>query len=437
MLGFKGKPNWAKIWVAPTPLKHGGFKMHIRASEEDGEPNKTGLDLFSLLSDELLVRILTKIPSNNQNPCSLVCKRWLKIHGQLVSHIKIHDWAFIESGRLISRFPNLTDVDLVPACIKTPRNSGILITHDLIKTHLSSESTERFIRREDQISAESLDRGLEILSQGCPNLRKLSLIDIQRSFEDSGRSFSTIDSKLSEQNQSAIDTGLSKIASHCSMLQELELHQCSDWSLRAISACRNLQILRLIGFIDGFYDSAISDIGLTILAHGCKRLVRLELSGCEGSYDGICAIGKCCFMLEELTICDHKMDEGWIAGLSFCSNLKTLRLVGCKRIDPNPGPTEHLGFCSALETLQLQHCNVRDKQSMSALFHVCGAVRELVFQDCWGLDNEAFALSSSCSLHHGLQDQYVGASKDKSCQERNKKDKYCLFNKTFEVTNNL
>nr|POE76999.1 f-box protein [Quercus suber] len=66
----------------------------------------------------------------------------------------------------------------------------------------------------------------------------------------------------------------------------------------------------LISFVDGFFRSVVSDIRLTILAQGCRRLVRLELCGCEGSYDGIKAIGQCCQMLEELTLSDHKMDGG-------------------------------------------------------------------------------------------------------------------------------
>lgn len=71
----------------------------------------------------------------------------------------------------------------------------------------------------------------------------------------------------------------------------------------------------------GFYESVVSDIGLTILAQGCKRLVRLELVGCEGSFDGVKAIGQCCVMLEELVIVDHRMDDGWLVGVSYCENL--------------------------------------------------------------------------------------------------------------------
>jgi F-box and leucine-rich repeat protein 2/20 len=158
-----------------------------------------------------------------------------------------------------------------------------------------------------------------------------------------------------------------------------------------------LQILRLVGSVEGLYGGpGVTDIGLTILAHGCKRLVELELSGCEGSYDGISAIGQCCVMLEELIISDHKMDNGWIAGLAFCGNLKTLRLHGCKRIDADPGPEEHLGSCPAIESVQLQRCQIRDKRSLHALFMACESAREIVFQNCWGLDDELFASAAIC-----------------------------------------
>lgn len=217
----------------------------------------------------------------------------------------------------------------------------------------------------------SVNRGLRVLATGCPNLRRLVLIN------PGGE-------------------GLSCIAEMCPTLQELELHSCTDMSLNGISGCENLQILKLVGRVDGFYRSVISDIGLTILAQGCKRLLKLELVGCEGSYDGIKAIGQCCQMLEELTLCDHRLDGGWLSALAYCANLKTLRLQSCRNIDLSPGADVHLGVCPTLEELYLQQCLMRDKQSVRALFLVCEAVREVSFVDCWGLDNESFSSSSVC-----------------------------------------
>ncbi|XP_043717448.1 F-box protein At5g51370-like [Telopea speciosissima] len=381
--------NWPSFLFKDKAHKHVVIKMQLDSLSKTPSPlppdhkvsaeweKKAALvssktDLTTLLSDELLLRVFSKLPDSQRNPNSLVCKRWLHLQGRLVHSVKLLDWDFLFSGRLLLRFPNLTDVDLVAACIDSPRSSGILLTHKFLSVHLDSDfSPCEFVPEKNLLPPASIDGGLRVIAQGCPNLRKLVL-------------------------NAATESGLSSVAEECPTLQELELHRCTDVLLRGISACKNLQILKLIGTVDGFYSSVVSDIGLTFLANGCKRLVKLELSGCEGSYDGIKAIGQCCHMLEELTLCDHRMDGGWMAALSFCGNLKTLKLQSCKRIDLTPGPDEHLGSLRTLERLQLQRCQLRDQQSMKSLMLICEAVREMVFQDCWGLDNEMFSFASHC-----------------------------------------
>lgn len=289
--------------------------------------------------------------------------------------LKVLDWDFIESGRLIARFPNLTHVDLINGCVVTPHNSCIWLNHRFLSMNINSEVygfvPNWRICEENLLPVEVVDRGLKALASSCPNLRKLIVIG-------------------------ASELGLLSVAEECPTLQELELHKCNDNVLRGIAACENLQILKLVGKVDGLYTSLVSDIGLTILAQGCKRLVKLQLTGCEGSFDGIKAIGQCCQMLEEFTLCDHRMDDGWLAALSYCENLKTLRFISCKKIDLNPGPDEYLGSCPALEKLHVQKCQFRDKNSVRALFKVCQAVREIVIQDCWGLDNDMFSSASVC-----------------------------------------
>ncbi|KAH7519639.1 hypothetical protein FEM48_Zijuj08G0058400 [Ziziphus jujuba var. spinosa] len=337
-------------------------------------PSTPKPDLVSLLSDELLLVILSKLPLSQYVHNSLVCKRWLYLHGRLVRSLKILDWGFLDSGRVFDRFPNLTEVDLVHACIRSPRNSGILVTRKMLSIHIDSLFTSRgFIEEGDVLRPSVVDDGLKLLAEWYPNMRRIVAIG-------------------------ASENGLLSVARDCQTLQELELHCCGDMVLKGISACRNLQIVKLIGCVDGFYSSVISDIGLTILAQGCGRLVKLELSGCEGSYDGMKAIGQCCQMLEELTLCDHRMDGGWLAALSYCGNLKTLRFRSCKSIDSSPGPDEHLGSCPTIEELHLQQCQVRDQQGMRALFLVCEAVREIVLQDCWGLADDIFSIGIVCRV---------------------------------------
>jgi F-box/leucine-rich repeat protein 2/20 len=65
--------------------------------------------------------------------------------------------------------------------------------------------------------------------------------------------------------------------------------------------------VKLFGWVDGFYGLVISDIRLTILAQGCRWLVWLELCSCEGSYEGIKAIGSAARCSRK----DHRMDAEW------------------------------------------------------------------------------------------------------------------------------
>ncbi|KDP22436.1 hypothetical protein JCGZ_26267 [Jatropha curcas] len=385
----KRSPSWSDLWLKNTkPLKHVVFAMQLQSLSGPPTPTKDSktkaenlirnfakIDRTLLLSDELLLKILSKLPDSQRNPNFLVCKRWLNLQGRLVRSLKVLDWEFIESGRLIARFPNLTHVDLINGCIITPHNSSIWLNHCILYMHINSEISGFFpswrICEENLLPVEIVDRGLKALASACPNLRKLVVVG-------------------------ASELGLLSVAEECLTLQDLELHKCNDNVLRGIAACENLQILKLVGNVNGLYTSLVSDIGLTILAQGCKRLVKLELSGCEGSFDGVKAIGQCCQMLEELTLCDHRMDDGWLGALSYCENLKTLRFLSCKKIDISPGPDEYLGSCPALERLLLQKCQLRDKKSIRAMFKVCQAVREIVVQDCWGLDNNIFSSASVC-----------------------------------------
>lgn len=216
-----------------------------------------------------------------------------------------------------------------------------------------------------------IDAGLRVLGRGSCDLLRLAVIN-------------------------ATELGLRGLAEHCSDLQEIELHKCNDNILRGIAAFESLRVLRLVGSVGGLYTSSVSDIGLTILAQGCKKLVKLELSGCEGSFDGIKAIGQCCEVLEELTVCDHRMDDGgWIAGLSYFGSLKRLRVLSCGKIDPCPGPEKMLRSCPALESLEIERSCLSDKEGVRALFKVCDGVKKVCIRDCRGLDGDSFSLAKA------------------------------------------
>ncbi|KAJ0267327.1 F-box protein [Hirschfeldia incana] len=319
------------------------------------------------LPDSLLLKILHKLPQSQNDAVSLVCKRWLNLNGRRTRTIKLLDLDFLLSGKLLSRFPKLTTVDLSNACIYPSRNSAILLSHRSISFRVSSN---RDFVEANLLNSDTVDRGLRVLGRGSCDLLILVVTN-------------------------ATEMGLLGLAEQCSDLQELELHKCNDNLLRGIAACENLRVLRLVGSVDGLYTSSVSDIGLTILAQGCKRLVKLELGGCEGGFDGVRAIGQCCELLEELSVCDHKMDGGWIGALSCFESLKTLRISSCRKMDGSPGPEELLGSCPALESLLLERCCLSDKEGVGALFKVCDGATTVRIQDCWGLDDDSFSLAKA------------------------------------------
>ncbi|XP_042412417.1 F-box protein At5g07670-like isoform X1 [Zingiber officinale] len=369
-------------FAADKTVKHAVPEMQLDGQISTLKPPQVGdaPDPTEILSDEILLRVLAALPDSVRLSVSLVCRRWLRLAGRLRRSLTVLDWSFLHRRRLPLRFPNLDDLDLVPASFATPSDAdaGVVLSKGAVSFSVDAGADPpvgecRFLE------PDVIDRGLVIVASDCPGLRKLSLVAL------------------------ASEVGVRAVAEACDILQELELHRCSDLALRPISAFKNLQILRIVGAVEGFYSGpGVADIGLTMLAHGCKRLVKLELAGCEGSYDGISAVGQCCEMLEELTISNHRMDAGWIAALSFCENLKKLRLQSCRRIDADPGPLEHLGRCPSIQTLQMEQCQLRDKRSLEALFRVCEAVREVMFENCWGLDDDMFSLSSICRYVRSL-----------------------------------
>ncbi|KAG0503005.1 hypothetical protein HPP92_003077 [Vanilla planifolia] len=365
-----------KMHLTDPSLRLDPTKLRSR-SPSPPLPANFGHDCTALLSDELLLSILSSLPEWYRAQLGLVCKRWLRLVDRLRSSITLLDWYFLAgpSRRLMVRFHDLAEIDLVPAAFVSRHSFfPVILTRSSYSLRMDALSAHGPFEL-PFLDSDAIDRGLEVLARDYPGLRKLCTIAAVES-----------------------EVGLVAVALECPNLQELDLHCCSDTSLRAISAFGNLQILRLVASLNGIYDGpGVSDIGLTILAHGCKRLVKLELGGCEASFDGISAIGSCCLMLEELTIWDdRRMEGGWFAALPYCANLKTLRLLSCRKIDGLLEPLEDLGSCPAIERFQLHHCHFRDKTSLKALFIMCESIKEIDFLYCWGLDNDMFSMAIIC-----------------------------------------
>lgn len=49
-----------------------------------------------------------------------------------------------------------------------------------------------------------------------------------------------------------------------------------------------------------------------------------------------------------------------------------------------------------LQELHLERCHLRNMKSTKSLFLVCGNVRDIVLRNCWGFQDDLFALASLC-----------------------------------------
>ncbi|CAI7773023.1 unnamed protein product [Closterium sp. NIES-54] len=291
----------------------------------------------------------------------------------------------LESGRLAERFPNLTELDLSPAWCNSSDpevfgSAAVYMTRGSCTMRLDPDVVNPFEpdhRLEEQSpSPDSFDRGLRELVQSYPNLQRLCLVDVFRAKKGSynadkdasgflGHSHyraepvgdsngADFNGARAQKNGTVIldniiaararydddytdrDTeGLDIIAEGCSILQELELRQCTDDSLQSVSGCKNLQVVRLVGAVPGFYHATFSDRGLRTLARGCKRIVELSLKGCEVGRAGLFVVARECPMLSDLTLSGRYFRPDWLGALCFCPNLQTLRLENFHQSEPD------------------------------------------------------------------------------------------------------
>ena len=151
------------------------------------------MDLTLRLSDELLLWIFCIVQPNYASPYpyyALVCKRWLNLNGRLRTSIKLLDWTFLENGCMESRFPNLTDIDLTPACLSTMDinhdfcNILLALGPNSLSIHLEpsafdSPSIARYIKKKKILSSR-FGEGLKLRAKTFPELQRLRVMDVRK-----------------------------------------------------------------------------------------------------------------------------------------------------------------------------------------------------------------------------------------------------------------
>ena len=334
------------------------------------------------LGDDDIRRIFRLLPNpSDLKACSLVCRRWLRLYGNYKTEVRLLDWMMLESGRLMERFPALESIDLCPAWSNSSDpelfgSTAVHMTRGDFTMRLDPDLGNPFGQAhgvdEQSPSPERFDSGLRELVTAYPMLRCLRLVDVFR-VKASDLSLDTLQAdsylpysfyclqnpnaerdvlqpggnslgetkeqramrlRYAEDYTDSGPQGLAIVASNCEMLQELEVRQCTDDTLKALEACSNLQVVKLVGAIPGFYFATFTDRGLRSLAHKCPRIVELSLAGCSVGRDGLQAVAMGCPMLLELTLCGRSFRPDWLSALSACLSLQTLKLENFQQQSP-------------------------------------------------------------------------------------------------------
>ena len=203
------------------------------------------------------------------------------------------------------------------------------------------------------------------------------------------------------------DVSLWAIARHCVNLKSLVLsgcHQISHVGLRSLSL-RLLEVTEL----DMSHCKSLDDLTMTVIASGCWHLERLKLRGCLGITDtGVGKVAKASERLQYLDMngCtavgefgDHALKE---IG-AFCSQLKTLDLGGCKRVEDG-GLRAVAQGCPELEELMLAGCEGITGRGFQALFKYGRSLKTLHLMGSKHIADRDLEPLHTSPLRHTLTD---------------------------------
>ncbi|KAK4755447.1 hypothetical protein SAY87_009204 [Trapa incisa] len=191
-------------------------------------------------------------------------------------------------------------------------------------------------------NAERLDLTL------CPRVTDASLVAISSS--PCGSSLRSIDLSRSRFFSAG---GLSRLASECVNLTEIDLSNATDLrdpGAAALAGARNLERLWLGRC------KLITDMGIGCIAVGCQRLKLLNLKWCLGIGDlGVGLVAVKCSELRTLDVSYLQISNKCLPSILKLPYLEDLVLEGCFGIDDDSLSTLKHG-CKSLKALDISSC---------------------------------------------------------------------------------
>ncbi|XP_027188211.1 F-box/LRR-repeat protein 3 isoform X2 [Cicer arietinum] len=387
--------------------------------------------LFSLLTEDLLIRILQKLDSDRKS-WRLVCKDFNRVESLTRKNIRILRVEFLIG--LLQKYCNIEMLDF-SMCPRIDDGAvSILLSH-------GSASWTRGVRKLVLSRTTGLGYfGLEKLVRACP---LLEAVDVSHCWTYGDREADALSCAvgLRELNMDKClgvsDIGLAKIAIRCSKLERLSLKWClevSDMgidllskkcldlkfldvsylkitseSLRSIASLLKLEVFIMVGCY------LVDDVGLRFLEKGCpllkelsaplinglknlKQLSIIRIEGVRVSDFILEIIGTNCKSLVELGLskCIGVTNIG-IMQLVFGSvNLKTLDLTCCRFIT-DAAISTIANSCPNLTCLKLESCDMVTEIGLYQLGSSCLLLEELDLTDCSGINDIALKYLSRCS----------------------------------------
>ncbi|KAF3836290.1 hypothetical protein F7725_028848 [Dissostichus mawsoni] len=336
--------------------------------------------LVDLLPDLTFLQIFSHLPTNQLCRCARVCRRWYNLawDPRLWSTVRLTG-ELLHADRAIRVLTHRL-------CQDTP---NVCLTLETVVVNGCKRLT---------------DRGLHVVAQCCPELRRLEVAGCYNISNDAVFEVTCISLTQEASLQlsplhgqqisihyldmtdcfSLEDEGLRTIASHCPRLTHLYLRRCirlTDEALRhlalhcpsikelSLSDCRLVgdfglrEVARLEGclrYLSVAHCTRITDVGMRYVARYCPRLRYLNARGCEGLTDhGMSHLARSCPKLKSLDVgkCPLVSDSGLEQLAMYCQGLRRMSLRACESVTGR-GLKALAANCCELQLLNVQDCEV-------------------------------------------------------------------------------
>ncbi|KAK7092678.1 F-box/LRR-repeat protein 7-like isoform X2 [Littorina saxatilis] len=334
---------------------------------------------FEQLTDDIVLRVFSNLPTDHLCRCARVCRRWYHLvwDPTLWTSIVINN-SIIDVDRALKYLTRRLSYNTPKVCV--------------------------ILERVNLNGCEQLtDKGLHTVAKRCPELRYLEVQGC---------------TKLT-------NVGVFEAVSYCVNLEHLDVTGCTEITcIRLMSgvmtegSAAHLQLIYL-RYLDMTDCVNLQDAGLSLIAAHCMQLQFLFLRRCSQITDkGIQHVANSCYCLRELSIsdcrgvtdlglrelsklgdnlrylsvakCDKVSDQGVKYIAKYCNKLRYLNVRGCEAVSDHS--LDYLArHCPRLRSLDIGKCDITD-EGLQVLAQCCPQLRKLSLKSCENVTDQGVVL---------------------------------------------